>query len=693
MQRRQQGSLGPVVSRRTFVRASGVGAGFVLYARLPGGITQAIASIPGGTLDPGEIPKFTTPLLVPPVMPRANVLQNRDLAVDYYEVSVRQFRQQMLPDNYPATTVWGYGPIAAQAPRPVTLHHAPSLTIEARTDRPVRVKWVNQLVRRDGSYLPHLFTVDPTLHWANPPGLPVDPEGGKPQFEETPPPYIGPVPIVTHLHGAVDVGEESDGHTEAWYLPDATDIPSAYSTEGMMYEEFARGAQDRYGAKWGPGFAVFQYPNSDRPRTLWYHDHTLGMTRLNVYAGPAGFYLLRGPEDRTLRDTRTGAAARLPGPAPREEDGFPAARDYREIPLAIQDRSFNQDGSLFYPDSRTFFDGAVAPFTPGGEFSPYWNPEFFGITIVVNGNTWPLLEVEQVRYRLRLLNGCQSRFLILDFSAVPGVQVWQIGNDGGFLQDPVNLASRGQRLLLGPAERADVIVDFGAVQAGGHPLLNVGPDEPFGGGVPGVDFEPADPDSTGQVLTFRVRPGGADPSTPPQFLRLPPRPSVPDADRTRQVALAEGGGLGVDADGNEVEGPVEAVLGVVQDGAVVPREWHQPVTEDPREGDTEVWEIFNTTMDAHPIHVHEVAFEVVGRQALQLDDDGEVVQPVQAIGPEMPPEPGETGVKDTVIAYPGQVTRIRATFDTAGRYVWHCHILEHEDNEMMRPLVVRPAQG
>lgn len=689
MQESRRQTWGAGMGRRAFIRAAGVGGGFVLYGRLPGGVLQALASIPGGTLDAAKIPRFTTPVLIPPVMPRAGVLRDRGSAVDYYEVSVRQFRQQMLPEGYPATTVWGYGPAAAHSPRAVMLHHAPSLTIEARGGRPVRVKWLNALVDRDGRYLPHLLTVDPTLHWANPPQQPTDPEGS-PVFDETPPPYAGPVPIVTHLHGAVDVGDESDGYPEAWYLPAARNIPSGYLSEGPWYARFAQQAEDRFGVRWGPGFAVFQYPNTDRPRTNWYHDHALGLTRLNVYAGPAGFYLIRGPEDRLVQDVRTGAPARLPGPAPRERDGFSAHRRYREIPLVVQDRAFNRDGSLFYPSSRTFFDGAVPPFVPDGDFYPYWNPEFFGNTIIVNGSTWPVLDVEQVRYRLRFLNGCQSRFLILDFSAVPGARAWQIGNDGGYLAAPVALAAHRNRLLLGPAERADVVVDFGTVPVGRHPLRNVGPDEPFGGGVPGVDFEPADPDTTGQVLQFHVRRGGADPSTPPEFLRLSPQPRFADPHRTRQLALVERLGAGIDAEGQPVEGPVEALLGTIENGVVVAREWHQGVTENPRQGDTEVWEFYNTTADAHPIHVHEVAFEVVGRQALELDEQGEVVQPVHVIGPVLPPEPGESGVKDTVIVYPAQVTRIRATFDTPGRYVWHCHILEHEDNEMMRPMQVRP---
>jgi len=236
-----------------------------------------------------------------------------------------------------------------------------------------------------------------------------------------------------------------------------------------------------HGTPWGPGYSVSHYPNHNRASTMWYHDHTLGMTRLNVYAGPAGFFLVRGgPDgDSAVLDSRTGAPAVLPGPSAREGDRRPKA--YGEIPLAIQDRSFNADGSLFYPDTRAFFDGFEGPFVPESGVAPVWNPEFFGNTLMVNGRVWPFHPVDQRRYRLRLLNGCNSRFLILDFSSIPGVLVHQIGNDGGLLTatHDVMEADAG-RLLLAPAERADVIVDFAHVPPGNHVLRNLGPDEPYG---------------------------------------------------------------------------------------------------------------------------------------------------------------------------------------------------------------------
>jgi spore coat protein A, manganese oxidase len=686
------------ISRRTFIAwVGGAGAGFYLFGRMPGmSAPVALAQVPGGTLDPSDVAKFVTPMLVPPVMPRAAVITAPGgKPVDYYEISMRQFEQQILPVGLPPTMVWGYGGKAAQSSRGLLIHNAPSLTIEATVNRPVRIKWINELVDGSGDYLPHLLPVDPTLHWANPPGG----AGGRdsrPTFTETPGAYTGPVPIVTHVHGAVGVGDDSDGYAEAWYLPAANNILGGYAREGTWYDFFAGKAASAYGVSWGRGFAVFQYPNENRAATIWYHDHALGMTRLNVYAGPAGFYLIRGGPagDKAVLDSRSGQTAVLPGPAPRENDKYPPNKPYREIPIAIQDRSFDAEGSLFYPDSRAFFDGIVRDYIPEGEFSPIWNPEFFGNTIMVNGNTWPFLQVERRRYRLRFLNGCQSRFLILDFGNIPGVEVWQIGNEGGFLASPVNLtASNGNRLLMGLAERADTIVDFTNVPAGSYVLGNVGPDEPFGGGVPGTDFEPSEPGTTGQVMQFRVVPVvGVDDTTPPQFLQLPAITPLPAETLTRQLALIEKADTGADEEDEEIEGPVEALLGTVSDGVWTERLWMDEVTENPTVGATEVWEIYNTTADAHPMHIHEIAFEVVNRQGLALDSEGEVVQPIQLDGSSKRAEPWESGFKDTVIAYPGQVTRVRARFSTPGQFVWHCHIVEHEDNEMMRPYRIGPRQ-
>jgi spore coat protein A len=686
------------LSRRTFIKygMAGGAALFVPWGLLPAS-TRARTAVP--LLDPLAIAKYRTPMLVPPAMPRASKLTVKGgKNIDHYEIAVRQFRQQILPDGMPTTEVWGYGPRAVQGGGP-SIFHAPSLTIEAKYRTPVRVTWFNEL-RRDPAdptspFLPHLLPVDPTLHWANPPGGAIG-RDSRPTFESTPEAYTGPVPIVTHLHGSVAVGDESDGYAEAWFLPVAGNIPSGYATHGTWYDFFREKAR-RKGftapgtTAWQPGSSVFQYPNTQRASTLWYHDHTLGMTRLNVYAGPAGFYLIRGGPDDEVSDRRSGRPAALPGPAP--AIGDPPGLTYREIPIAIQDRTFDADGALFYPDTRALFDGITGPFIPDTDLSPIWNPEFFGDTIMVNGATWPYLDVEQRRYRFRVLNGCDSRYLILDFSGIPGVEVWQIGNEGGFLPSPIDLTERtGGRLLLALAERADLIVDFGNVPVGEHVLANLGPDEPFGGGEPDEAFERARPETTGQVLQFRVRRAvGRDRTTPPRDLELPSITALGASTTTRGLALVEEMSM------TFPDAPAAALLGTVDgdpaSGLVptTPRMWMEPVTENPNVGDIETWEIYNATADAHPIHIHEVHFEVLNRQPIIVDEATGRVAIAPGTEPR-PPDPGEAGWKDTVSAYPGEVTRLKMRFTDAGQFVWHCHIVSHEDNEMMRPYRIGPVQ-
>src|SRR5829696_7585438 len=644
-------TFGAAISRRRFVQYGvGTSAGLLVW-RFGGGRAWAQPAA-GGVLAPLSIPKYVTPLVVPPAMPRTETLRRRTSgAIDYYEIAVRQFCQQILPASMglEPTTVWSYGSMS----HPGSFNY-PAFTIEADWGRPVRVKWINGLVKPSGAFRPHLLPVDQTLHWANPPG------------------------------GA----RGRDGYPEAWYLPRARNIPAGYARRGSLYRQFQAKAQRQLHQAWTPGSAVFQYDNDQRARTLWYHDHTLGMARANVYAGPAGFYLLRGGPGDAVQGI-------LPGPAPGLGD--PPGLDYFEIPIAIQDRSFTEDGALFYPDNRAFFEGLdrsqlQIPFMPDpacsgpSDVAPIWYPEFFGNAIVVNGATWPSLDVQQRRYRFRFLNGCNSRFLILRLSN--GLPLWQIGNEGGFLPAPIELPE----LLLGPAERADVIVDFTNVAVGGEIILeNVAPDEPFGGGVPGVDFEPADPDTTGQVMRFRVSAAtSVDTSTPPSQLALPAVAPLGAATSTRQVSLNEqesatvrvstdeNGNVVLDCAHGEPFAPAEADLGTLNpDRSGNPLGWDEPLTENPALGAIEVWELHNFTADAHPIHIHEVTFEVVSRQAI-----GDTAP--------RPPESWEAGRKDTVIAYPNEITRVKALFDRPGLFVWHCHILEHEDNEMMRPYRIGP---
>ena len=605
---------------------------------------------------------------------------------------------------------------------------------------------------------------------------------------------------MTHVHGA-HVGPESDGYPEAWWLPDPTgsnfncvtnpasaDNVTNFVCEGSLANGYGYADNTNVTA----GVANYTYPNDQPATTLWYHDHSLGMTRNNVYAGPAGFWLIRDP---AAVGGETGlASGTLPSPAPvYAEDlattNFPAAlggsrEKYREIPIVIQDRSFNADGSLFYPANRAFFEGlgdgqtATVPgnhdaglnidFIPTNQsdISPIWNPEAFFNVMVVNGVAWPELEVAPAIYRIRLLNGCNSRFLNLSMFRLnkkgkPNKEIpfYQIGAEQSLLPQVVEIVTgkatplvpgvplwnrvnspfKQQGLLMGLAERADVLVDFRGLKNGDIVrMFNTAPDAPFGG-FPDV---PADPGTTGQVMQFRVNsallgqgdtdPTGATPATDPWNLVLSPvegvdiYPGGPTA-ITRDLALIEEESevvcVNIDAitgfitqDPNAVVDPLvpgqclvtplpspptlptvatsfpfapkAAVLGTNGSLANGPAPavtlWSDPIVTNPLLDATETWELWNHTVDGHPIHLHLVKFKVLNREPFILDP---ITGLPVLLGP-VPPEADETGWKDTVIAYPSEVTRVAATFDTEGLYVWHCHIVEHEDNEMMVPYCV-----
>jgi FtsP/CotA-like multicopper oxidase with cupredoxin domain len=643
----------------------GAGAAPPRTVRRPAPPGVEAAALPGGTLDPNLIPKYQDPLAIPPLMPGAGT--------NVYSVAVRPHLQQVLPAGFPATKVWAYGSTTN-----ASSFTWPAATIQAQQFARVQVTWRNELIDALGNFVPHLLPVDPTLHWANPPG-PVD---SRPTFTSTPGPYRGPVPIVTHLHGS-HVDPESDGFPEAWYLPNATNItscqplpsPGCFFTTGSFYDN-APG----FGAV--PGQATFVYRNDQRAATLWYHDHVLGMTRVNVYTGLAGFYLLRDAYEQSLN---------LPGPYGKYE-----------IPLMVQDRSFNTDGSLFYPASRAFFDGFAGPYipTPGSDISPIWNAEFFGNVMVVNGKTWPKLNVEPRKYRFRILNASDSRWLILEFGnksmkPVP-LQFKIIGTEGGFVTGaPVPV----DQIRLGPGERVDVVVDFSGFPVGTRLILvNVAPDSPFGGSVtPGGA---AHRGTTGQVMAFDVVPLTApDTSVLPASLNPPPDGFQPQGGNPfkRTVTITE-----FDSIINPA-GPSEAQLG----DAFGPNPWMDPTTEHIKQFDTELWTIVNRTADSHPIHLHQTQFTVVSRTPIDLKAYNEALEACQQnrTAPGCPPNPDnfikknvtpspafpwEGGPKDTLQTNPGEITKLLARFDIPGLYVWHCHILSHEDNEMMRPTCVSP---
>ncbi|MFA5867610.1 MAG: multicopper oxidase [Actinomycetota bacterium] len=652
------------LSRRDFIRLCGATATIMGVSAVAGCYPSKTIKIlkpsgPFNMLDANNIPKFRQALVIPPVMPYSKKNGN----VTEYEIAVRQFDQQILPPGMPKTTVWGYGRDGDPLPGPgkKSTFNYPAFTIETRSNQTVRVNWVNRLVNESGNFLPPLTAIDQTIHWADP-AMAV--AGATAEIQKADPkPYKGPVPIITHVHGA-HTSPQSDGYPTAWYLPDAKNIPASYAKQGPR---FATARPPQAGAAW------FEYPNTQRASTLWYHDHALGITRNNVYSGMAGFWLIRDDVEDALN---------LPGPAPKLND--PKGKVYHEIPLGIQDKTFNTDGSLFYPDTRAFFDEYKGPYKPDSSVPPIWNPEFFGNAIVVNGQTWPYLEVEPALYRLRILNGCNSRFLILKFDQA-GLPFKQIGTEGGLLPNaPIQI----DQLLVAPAERADVIVDFSKLKKGDEVImLNTGPDEPFKGVATPLD--PADPKTTGQVMKFKVvgrksSAKGIVPAALPAIERL--TTDLPARELIINEEMAP-----------EEDIPISSHLGTGDRG---PLEFFSEITETPRVGDTEIWQIVNLTADAHPIHLHQVMFQVVDRQPMNKDEykssmedslqKGEDRTPLGELltGPAVGPQPWEVGWKDTVVANPGEITRIVARFDLAGLYVWHCHVLEHEDNEMMRPYMV-----
>jgi len=433
----------------------------------------------------------------------------------------------------------------------------PGPTIETRTNRPILVEWVNALPSA------HFLPIDHTLHGAS---------ADQPE-----------VRTAVHVHGA-KVPPQYDGFPEDWQTP------------GQSYE------------------AV--YPLNQDAATLWYHDHAMGIERLNQYAGLFGFFLVRDEGEDKL--------------------ALPSGK--YEIPLAFADRLFAEDGSLYYPDS--------------GDPAAPWIPELYGDAMLVNGKLTPYLEVEPRPYRFRVLNAANSRTWI--FSLSNRQSFHQIGSDQGLLSAPAEL----NQLQLSPGERADIVIDFTAAQGQLLTLNN----------------------QSWELMQFRVASSAGQSLVPSPFVRsslrsIQPIP-VSASVKTRLMILRE-----------YMDTSPRRMLMLLNG-----MRWHEPITERPELDSVEIWSFANTTGDIHPIHLHLVRFQILDRQSFDADEyllSGKL----NYRGAPAPPPPGERGWKDTVQTYPETVTRIIVRFEGyAGKYVWHCHLLEHAANEMMRPFeVVRKA--
>ncbi len=517
-----------------------------------------------------------------------------------HTVSVRMREcRQKVHRDLKPTSVWGYNGMW------------PGPTFTVKRGEPLTVQWSSELPTR------HFLPIDPTLHGA---------ESSLPE-----------VRTVVHLHGA-QVMPESDGYPEAWFTSDGK--------TGASYVD-----------------APYQYPNSQVAATLWYHDHAMGINRLNIYAGLAGFYLIQDEQEGHLN---------LPG-------------GLYDIPLMIQDRTFNPDGSLFYPVVRNCSHPVWTPefFEDAGCVSngthPVWVQEFFGDVNCVNGKVAPFLEVEPRKYRFRLLNAANCRFYHL--SLVPADECGnvvgnstdapifhQIGSDSGLFTAPLP----SQYLMISPGERFDVVIDFSQHKGMNLALLNnAAAPSPWGGQLVARD-----------VMLFKVKKplSGTDTSELPNTL-VPISPlTQAEAIRERVLSITE---MARPSDGS-------TFIGLLGD-----KYWSDPVTENPRAGSTEIWSFVNTTEDVHPIHIHLVRFQVLNRQFFDVNKYRQSSELTYWGAPREPEANERLAWKDTVKTYPDTVTRVIAKFELpatakvatgkAFRYVWHCHMLEHEDNEMMRP--------
>ena len=554
-------------------------------------------------MKPESVTKYVTDLWIPGVL---HDDEEKDDKMPF-EISVRQIQQQMLPPPYPKTTLFAYG-----RPDDPKSFHYPASTIEVTKDKQTTVKWINELVKnpvacRKGkkskgvsgkkspacNFLPPLVGNNQAYHWANPPQNCRDgttktdcmgPEGL--------PLYDGPVPTIPHVHGA-HAAPEYDGYAESWWLADSNNIPKGYATTGTWYQgPKSLGRRKVLSTSTSPsysenqGYAVFEYPNDQKTTALWYHDHTLGMTLTNVVSIGYGFWLIRtedNSEDGLDEVDCKGKYQKLPGPpvllGQDPNNDLSVRCKIREIPLALQVRSFYDDGSIYVRKGRLV------------------NYEFDMMT--VNGNTWPKLNVAKDRYRFRLLNGSGLREIF-------GLHMTYINSDGVEKELPFNVIGSDQGLLpnvarvyrkyatvfkncgdtedvpikrgltLSPGERYDVILDFSELAVGTVVYMkneNYFPQD--------LIYQPE------EVMCFIVTENlcgedageTPDSSTPPADLKLKPRDDLGSVTNLtpRDLSLfniSETTLIGIDARKN---------------GTSIPKLWHDPITENPGKNSIEIW--------------------------------------------------------------------------------------------------------
>ena len=562
-----------------------------------------------------------------------------------YAISAGQTTADILGVPGVTTTVWGYY-------NQETAPTYPGRTFQVTKGTPITVHWTNRLMSGSGTPLPHILPVDQTIQGSS--AIKAISTG---------------VPLAVHHHGG-NTAAEFDGGPDQWATPVRRQTGPGISANYPLQTST-------------PQAITYQYANTEEASMHWYHDHAESITGINAGAGLAGLYVIRDNNEATLQAWKQ----------------LPAAGD--EIALVLQDRVFNASGALQYTANPADSPQGPDPMANGTPFpagSPSHMPEMFGDVIVVNGKAWPMMSLQPRKYRLRFLNGSDSRFYTLKFSN-SSVPMWVIANDGGFLNAPVKVGAAG--LTIAPGERYEVVVDFAQVwwSGGSVDLLNSAP-VPFPNGA-------APSPGTANIMRFKVPTGLfswlnllSQPScsgfTGYNALRgrngcsaLPAVSALPKPTTTRRILLGEG---------TDVYGRILPMIGTYDPANASKNlgtlSFQDPATETPKLGTSEIWEIWNTTVDAHPIHVHLVQFRIINRQTFSGTTEATTMS-TGATGVRLLPgatltgsatAPGawEAGWKDTVVCPPGQVTRVHLTFNRPGKYVYHCHILSHEDHDMMR---------